>query len=1056
MLQALALTLRALWWRRTTSVVVLVAAALATGAAVAGPLWSRAAEESLVGERLRGAEPAELAWTLTTTANDTEALDRRPPPVVEDEVRASTTLPASVAARFDSPRVSLSSARRLALTPAREPDADGGLPRGLAPVVWRADSCASVPIVAGHCPRRARDVLLSTRSAAVLGVEVGDRVTVPEFAQEPVVAGTGKDYPRVLRVAGLYRAQGLAGTPAWIDPELFDFSPAAPLGTILRPARLDAAFVRHVLLDELNVLPVAVRSERLLRYEGLSLTEIDAIVHDVAEVFAVTQSTGGAAVHAAAVVDTVRSLDEQRDTVRRSSLLVAAQVLLLAWYVLFLLVSATAEARTGDVALAKLRGLRPGATAFFALAEPLILVLAAAPLGLLLGHVGVRALASAFLTEGTPVVVSGPALVAGAVACAGAATAAALATRRTLTQPVLAQLRRANPAPSTRGLRVVEALLVVLAAVAVLQVRSLEGEQAGSTLGLALPALVALGAGLVTARLLLWAARRLAGRSAPMPAYLAVRQVARRPGVSRVAVLVAVAVGLATFGVNTWAAAAQQRSARAAVEVGAVQALTVEEETPGTLEDAVDRVDPEGRFAVPAAVLAPPVAHGTNRVLAVDLERARSSGLWEPLEGRNRPLLEFTDALRGSGVAPPLEVRGTRWRIAVDAQFLRGTPGRRLLVRLATPDGKTTAARLGPLSDGSQVLGARVRACAQGCRIIGFTVARQPLELGILVGEVTLKRLTVDRVPVEEGFTTKEWWRPTRVDDQRPDSTQTSEVTVTPEGLHVSFKAVPSATPGVMRTDVPEVLPALIAAGTLVDPTGRDDLVRGSNLAGDELPLRPLGYVARLPRLNTEGVLVDLTIARRMSGYSAQGVTQQVWLSDAAPPGTAAALEGAGLSVVDRTTSAERRDALDNEGAALALVLLVAAAGASVVLAVAGVATLAYASSRRRAYELAALRSTGIAPRVLRAAALSEHVVLLGVGALVGAVAALVTAPLALEVLPLTTSAGSGPPVPVGPHWPPVLLLAGVVTLALALTAYAVTRRLVRMSRPALLREAQA
>jgi putative ABC transport system permease protein len=182
----------------------------------------------------------------------------------------------------------------------------------------------------------------------------------------------------------------------------------------------------------------------------------------------------------------------------------------------------------------------------------------------------------------------------------------------------------------------------------------------------------------------------------------------------------------------------------------------------------------------------------------------------------------------------------------------------------------------------------------------------------------------------------------------------------------------------------------------------------------------------------------------------------EVWLSAAAPPDVEARLARAGLTVVDRLTLEERRGALDREGPALALVLLLAAAGAAGLLAVAGVATLGYAQSRRRAYELASLRSTGISPRVLRASALCEHAVLLGVGALVGAATALLTAPLALEVLPLTPAAGAGPPVPTGPRWAPVLLLAAVLVTALALTAYAITRRLVRMSRPALLREAQA
>jgi hypothetical protein len=259
----------------------------------------------------------------------------------------------------------------------------------------------------------------------------------------------------------------------------------------------------------------------------------------------------------------------------------------------------------------------------------------------------------------------------------------------------------------------------------------------------------------------------------------------------------------------------------------------------------------------------------------------------------------------------------------------------------------------------------------------------------------------------------------------------------------------------VVRADVPEVLPVLLGMETDVGRTGYDNLVSGINLAGEPQQLLPLGYVPRLPRLHAQGVVMDLTLAQRLSAYRGIGLVTEVWLTDEAPAGTADRLRRAGVLVLDRTTTEQRLGELDAEGGALSLLLLLAAAGAAVVLATAGLATVANAQARRRAYEMAALRSTGIAPRTLRAGVLCEYAVLLGLGAAAGVGAGLASVSLSLDILPLSTGQNALP-VPEGPHWGPLLVLGAALLVALAGTAYVMTRRLLHMSRPALLREAQA
>ena len=71
---------------------------------------------------------------------------------------------------------------------------------------------------------------------------------------------------------------------------------------------------------------------------------------------------------------------------------------------LFQVVSDTAEARGNEIALAKVRGRGPLSTLRFGLAEPLVLLLLAIPLGLLLAFGVVHLFAGTVLAAGISVV----------------------------------------------------------------------------------------------------------------------------------------------------------------------------------------------------------------------------------------------------------------------------------------------------------------------------------------------------------------------------------------------------------------------------------------------------------------------------------------------------------------------------------------------------------------------------------------------------------------------------------------------------------------------------
>jgi hypothetical protein len=78
----LRLAVRGLWYRRSTALIVLVLAVVASAAAVVAPLYSRAAEESIVRDTLQRADVYSLGVHISRPQGD-----RKDP--IEDEQKAA-------------------------------------------------------------------------------------------------------------------------------------------------------------------------------------------------------------------------------------------------------------------------------------------------------------------------------------------------------------------------------------------------------------------------------------------------------------------------------------------------------------------------------------------------------------------------------------------------------------------------------------------------------------------------------------------------------------------------------------------------------------------------------------------------------------------------------------------------------------------------------------------------------------------------------------------------------------------------------------------------------
>ncbi|HEU0190647.1 MAG TPA: ABC transporter permease, partial [Mycobacterium sp.] len=181
--------------------------------------------------------------------------------------------------------------------------------------------------------------------------------------------------------------------------------------------------------------------------------------------------------------------------------------------------------------------------------------------------------------------------------------------------------------------------------------------------------------------------------------------------------------------------------------------------------------------------------------------------------------------------------------------------------------------------------------------------------------------------------------------------------------------------------------------------------------------------------------------------------TWQVWLGPAAPADAVQRLTSHGLIVQGQHTTAQRADALAREGPALALRLLLACAVAAVLLAVAATVIAVLGSSRRRAFELAALRMVGVRRAALIRASFLEQLTLLGTALVLGVPAGWVAARLVMPAIPEYSRAT---PLPSSylPAVTPVVILFAALAAVLAAAALAAALALIRAAVPNRLREA--
>ena len=1006
--------LRGLRARAVLSAGSVLLTALAIGSALLGPSFSSAVTTSYLLTRLADAPASGTG--LTFTVDPSPALAGGP---VTVEHAAGNAVGRQVSGPYAPAQLQLESDR---------------FTIGDVQVMLLAkpQACAHL-VVIGRCPTRPGEVLANPADARNHGFTVGSTIRVGP-------AGT-------VRVVGSYRlprhAQGF-----WFDPDRMVSLPAyTSITTGHRPA-LPAPLVTtpatfrdvprqswHVRVDrplavgphfDVDDLTAAVRTARAVH--GARVAAPEGLVD------------GGDLNDLPAIA---REVLQQQQTARQSVTPAVLCLVLVALALLLRLLTAAAELRIPELALASLRGTSSRQRWLLGMAEPVLLVVLAIPLGAAFGAGLLVALVRAWLRPGMPVPLPWPAFAAGAAMVLAALVVAGVAVGAVLRVSLSDQLSGVRRPRASRRVVLLAQLVLLAVVVAVLAGKLAPGRRGSPDLAdLVLPILLAVLAGLAATRLAAavagWWTRRRRGRR--LSALVAVRAIARRREGTLVILPITAAVAIGVFATGVYSAAAHWRESVAATRAPAATVW----HSPLPLSQTValtHRLDPHGSWLMGAAT----VGYSSGFYAVVDSPRLARVAAWPDLWTPGTSAAEVAGLIGTKARAP--EVTGTRLGLTLDNET--ATPGLTVELHLVTRTAQRTSAYLGPFGRGVSTRSVRAPYCRTGCRVEGLAVGGSIAAPVPMAGTVRISGLTGDERPVD--LAGSGWV--VAPDAEGPTARTTRSLHATPAGVVARVDSAGAPAQLALATaGVPARRP-VVAGTTALAPLRRAEAraVPGASVGG-EVPVWPVLTARSLPFVGPSGMLVDYTMF-----FADRQVYEQLFdsyvLADAATPAaTRTALLARGLTV--ETTRASVQQVLDNGAYALALRLYAVAAVLVLVMALAGLllSTAVQLPERRR--DAASLRVVGVPRRTVLGAVATELLVVLGAAAAAGVAAGALAEYVVLRTVTLGTVEDIHTPALVASvEWPWLLLVAGgtvVVLLVVALTSGALA---VRGARGSTLRE---
>lgn len=1000
----LAQTWSAVRYRRSQSLVLVVVSALVTTCAVFAPLFVRTLEQGLLQAGLVERDVAETTVVVraarTTTEPDTTPGD------------LAVVMPEE-AERWFHDGVGMTTADTR--VQPRE-----GLQTSPLRLVARDDICAHVEISVGRCPEAAGEVLVSVADAAAWGWAPDRRFEVVDPSARPPVPGT-PPAPVVLTVTGVYEA--LRDPDYWLRTQI-DGKSGFPLGQgdSIVPAVDDFVTSEETFATGWSEASASV--EFPLDRSAVTLATLPMIRESL-------EGMGGGSENVTVstpVPDLVATVVAGRSIVRALVPLLLAQLALLAVTVLTLMAHAAVEQRRPEIALARLRGRSRDGGGRVVMSELSLTVLLGAPLGVGLALAVGDGLRRTLMPAGVPFELRWPVAAATVLAVLGSLIAVYTVSRPVLHEPVGALLRRVPPRAS-RGLGLLDVVVVVVAALGVVAVVS--GDVEGPT-ALLTPMLLALAVGLLGAALL----RRLAARAGQralangrLATGLAALSLARRPALRHVLVVVTAACALATFAANAVLVGAHNRTARAELETGAPAVITTGATSPAALAAAVDGLEEDHRaVSTPVVLIRPRDPSAVPTLLARPAELSRI-GYAVPTVG----LDELTPAVAPSILLEDGEITGTlSWEldefrtgdepVGQAPPSSSGIPGGDLSIdptpvqvgiTVSTPDGTfldRDLAQVDQSAAGTSAIGAPVL-CPEGCRLAGVWVRGTDPWAESVRGRAVLSDLALGGRPLELGGADQ--WLPA----QGSAGEGTQQLSGSGSELVIDFDTTGRRVFSPVA-DVPSPMPVVLAGAPPADATEEGFTLVG--LGSRPVASEAVARVEALPALTGRGALADLDAQLRVGGAAPPGSELQVWLATRDPQVLAAverSLAAAGIPVSPATTAEQAQARYDASATGWGLLLGVFTGLMAVLVAALVVGLVAVTSWRGVARDLAGLVVAGTPREVLRSALRREQLVTVVAGVLLGTACGVAGSLLALPLVPLFDRPAAVPAPDLTPVW---------------------------------------
>src|SRR4051812_45680567 len=694
-------------------------------------------------------------------------------------------------------------------------------------LVWRSDVCAHLRLVRGRCATTKNEVIISSSLAVENHWRPGQTVKAEDHPPLTVVGvyhvpNTRLDY---------WYARGSQYFPVEVQNNL----PLPPY---------DAMFTPRSTIESLRGNPqgtlVAVQ---VLNVPHIAPGDVDKIDEMATRLQNSPSLLNAQVVVTTGIATTVEEVRSSWSALAVPVLVVTAELLVLTWLLLFLVVTDAVEARGTEIALAKLRGYGAARAMVFGLGEPAVLLLLALPVGALLGWALTAALTSVLLREGTPVPLPALGWAAAVIAVLGGAAAVVVAGRRTVVRPVVEQWRRTGRRANDRAW--VFDAIVLTAAVAGLAELFGSGtlsSSSQSSLALLVPGLLGLAIAVVASRLLPAICQALFSRTrskGDLGAFLAVRHIARRPGGTRTTMILATAVALATFSMAAWIVGDANRQRIAQIGVGAPTVLTVVPPLGVNLANVVDRIDPGGHTASAVETF----DNGSVVLVGVQPKRFARVAHWSA-GGVGHPADLLAD------LHPPapdsIVLTGDRVRLRLRNAVLHPSEVAAIADVAATGSSAPTPVEMGILRSGpARPLVGELAACPCILKDIQLTPP------GGGAGQVS-GRLTIQGIDQH----TSAGWSPVTGkggSGQWADTVdQQVDVRATPGGVHWQFFA-PAVAPATLRVvDRPDPLPAVVSRA-LVRP---NTAIAASGLNAVQVAVSPTATVAGVPGAASNGVVV--------------------------------------------------------------------------------------------------------------------------------------------------------------------------------------------------------